>query len=320
VPVDLVAAAATPPKPPEIIGLFYVGYFHLLSGESEALKTWLALAAAEEELDAGRGALWIDGDDVGEGALLERLRSLGATDETITTLFAYMRPNDPLDQDKLPGVLSVVRDRKCRLAVFDGFNPLLGLHRLDPNSGTDVELFYRLHPEAWRRGRPDRQRRQVAGGAGRMGDRLGAEEVEVEVHLAMKTIEPLVRGGTGRAKIDVHKDRPGHLERPSPGIFVIESDDSQCSWRIDPDESRGAEGEFRPTNLMEKVSRFLERNREEPQSRNQVEGEKLGKAEYVRVAIDRLAAEGYATEFQGPRGARLLRSERPFRESAEEGL
>jgi hypothetical protein len=55
VPVDLVAAAATPPKPPEIIGLFYVGYFHLLSGESEALKTWLALAAAEEELDAGRG-------------------------------------------------------------------------------------------------------------------------------------------------------------------------------------------------------------------------------------------------------------------------
>jgi hypothetical protein len=55
-----------------------------------------------------------------------------------------MRPNDPLDQDKLPGVVSVVRDRKCRLAVFDGFNPLLGLHGLDPNSGTDVELFYRL--------------------------------------------------------------------------------------------------------------------------------------------------------------------------------
>jgi hypothetical protein len=61
----------------------------------------------------------------------------------------------------------------------------------------------------------------------------------------MKAIVPLVRGGTGKAKISVHKDRPGHLECPSPGLFVVESG-SVFSWRIQPDESRGEGGEFRP--------------------------------------------------------------------------
>jgi hypothetical protein len=59
VPVDVVAAAADPPAPPEIIELFYPGCNHLVSGESEALKTWLLLAAAAAELEEGRGVLWL---------------------------------------------------------------------------------------------------------------------------------------------------------------------------------------------------------------------------------------------------------------------
>ena len=45
-PIDLVAHAAEPPRPPDVIGLFYVGLNHLVSGESESAKSWLALAAA----------------------------------------------------------------------------------------------------------------------------------------------------------------------------------------------------------------------------------------------------------------------------------
>ncbi len=142
--VDLVARAARPPEPPDIIGLFYPGYFHLLSGESEALKTWLALVAAAEELRAGRGVLWVDGDDVGDGAVLERLRLLGVDDDVITAKFAYMVPAEPLDQDRLADVLAAAEARACRLAVMDGFNPLLVLHGLNPDSGSDVETFYRL--------------------------------------------------------------------------------------------------------------------------------------------------------------------------------
>ena len=127
---------------------------------------------------------------------------------------------------------------------------------------------------------------------------IGSErkKSKAEVHLGMKTLTPLVRGGTGRAKIDVHKDRPGHLTRPSAGIFVVETG-PDFAWRIDPDDSHGELGEFRPTALMEKVSRFLELRPGEPQTRNQIEQAKLGKAEYVRVAMDRLVEERFATEF-----------------------
>ncbi len=319
VPRSLIQLAALPPEPPALIGLLYPGYNHLLSGESEALKTWLAIAAAAEELRAGRGVLWVDGDDVGAGALLERLTLLGATADQVDRLFGYVLPDEPFGDDMRPTVIDVVRDLACRLAVLDGFNPLMTIHGLDPNSGTDVEKFYALFNPIRRLGVANVFTDNVVKSKdGRDGGwAIGSERKrsKAEVHLGMRKLEALVRGGTGRSKIDVHKDRPGHLSRPCAGLFVVESVDGY-SWRIDPDESRGDQGEFRPTHLMEKVSRWLERL-SDPQSMNQIESAKLGKAAYVRTAVTRLVEDGYATEFPGPNRARLVRLERPFREDDE---
>jgi hypothetical protein len=218
-------------------------------------------------------------------------------------------------------VLEVVRSRSCRLAVLDGFYPLLFLHGLDPDKGTDIERFYRLidpirkAPTAVVLSDNVVKAREARGTWA-----IGSERKrsKAEVHLGMRALARLIRGGTGRAKIDVHKDRPGHLQRPSPGVLVIKSSESGCSWEIRPDESRGDEGEFRPTALMEKVCRYLEAEGEAC-SRNQIEQQKLGGTEYVRLAIDRLISEGYATEFEGPRKARLVRLERSFRADEDEG-
>ncbi len=152
----------------------------------------------------------------------------------------------------------------------------------------------------------------------RGGWAIGSErkKSKAEVHLGMKGLEALVRGGTGKARIDVHKDRPGHLERPSPGTLVLVSHGDACSWRIDPDQSRDVDGEFRPTALMEKVSRYLEL-RAEAVSRNQIESDVLGKRGYIRIAIDRLIMEGYAKELPGSNRARLVELERAFREEED---
>jgi hypothetical protein len=321
--VDIVARAARPPEPPQILELLYPGLNHLLSGESEAMKTWLALIAAAEELAAGRGVLWIDGDDVGSGALLERLQLLGADTDAIARRFAYVLPDEALDVESRSGVLEVVRSRACRLAVLDGFNPLLVLHGLNPDSGVDVETFYRLIDPI--RKAPSAivlsdnvVKSREARGAWAIGSER--KKSKAEVHLGMKGIVPLVRGGTGKARIDVHKDRPGHLTRPSPGILVLSSTGDQCSWRVDPVESRGEEGEFRPTTLMERVSRQLELRGGEVDSRSVIEDAVTGKAVHVRLAIDRLVQEGYATEFEGPRKARGLRLERRFRVDEDDEL
>ncbi len=278
-PESIVAIAAQPPQPPELIGLFYPGYNHLVSGESEALKTWLMLAAAAAELRQGRGVLWVDGDDVGPGALLERLLLLGAGESMIDTRYAYVRPDEPLTEERLVDVLDVVREHSCRLAVFDGFNPLLALHGLDPNSGSDVEGFYRHIDPIRKLGVATALTDNVVKSREARGRwAIGSErkKSKAEVHLGMQTLTPLVRGGTGRAKIEVHKDRPGHLVRPTAGILVIESG-LTFSWRIDPDDSRDDQGEFRPTELMLKVSRHLEARWKEPQSRNAIEQAKLGR-------------------------------------------
>lgn len=312
-PCDLVADVAEPPARPSLLELFYLGLFHLVSGESEALKTWLLLFAAIEEFAAGNGVVWIDCDDVGKPAILERLRIIGATDDAISERFAYILPDEPLADAYLADVLAVIRVRRCRLVVVDGFNPAMALHGLNPDVGLDVEAFYKLLNPIRKAGPAVALTDNVAKSRETRGTwAIGSERKrsKAEVHLGMRTIAPLVRGGTGRAKIEVHKDRPGWLQRPSPGLLVVEAG-SVFTWRIAPDDSRDVEGAFRPTSLMLKVSRFLERS-EEPQSRSQIEKAKLGGTDHVRAALDRLLLEGYAEEFAGKHKARLVRLIRPF--------
>jgi len=68
---------------------------------------------------------------------------------------------------------------------------------------------------------------------------------------------------------------------------------------------------------MERISRFLERH-QDPVSRNAIEKDVEGKATAKRTAIDRLIVEGYATESEGARGARLVQLLRPYSEDTNE--
>jgi AAA domain len=319
-PSDIVALGAEPTLPPEVAGLFYVGKNHLLSGESEAGKTWLALAAVADELNAGRGVLWVDADDVGAGDLLERLRSLEVADDVIARLFAYVLPDDGLSEGDLLELVAALERRSARLAIFDGFNPLLGLHGLDPNTGVDVERLYQLLDPIRKAGcasvwTDNVVKSKEARGAWAIGSER--KKSKAEVHLGVRALEQFGRNRTGKARLDVFKDRPGHLRASPPGLFVLTSDGERCSWQFEDDHSHDEQGAFRPTRLMEKVSRYLEQWGE-PQSRNAIEQAVIGNAQAKRLAIERLIAEGYALESQGPRGARPVQSVRPFREENEE--
>jgi hypothetical protein len=52
-PIHLLEAGANPPAPPTIADLLYRDRSHLLSGETEAVKTWLALIFAAELIQLG---------------------------------------------------------------------------------------------------------------------------------------------------------------------------------------------------------------------------------------------------------------------------
>lgn len=322
VALDLAELGVHKPEPPAIGGLLYPGRRHVFSGEAEAGKSWLLLAVAADEIREGRGVVWLDADGMGASDVLERLRNLGLEDEAISRLFAYLEPEEAITPAAAEHVRNLLGERQGRLLVFDAFNSALTLHGLDPNSTVEVERFWRDVVDPFASSGvavalPDHvvKQREARGKYAYGSER---KHSGAEVHLGMVAVEPFGRGRTGRAKLTVHKDRPGSIERPSPGLFVLTSDptDGRCRWEVEPDSSVTEKGDFRPTHLMERVSRYLEGS-DKPRSRKAIEENVKGKAEYVRQAIDALIAGGYAIEFTGDHGARLVKLETPFREHDE---
>jgi hypothetical protein len=320
-PLDLVELAQSPPQPPEVARLFYCGKRHLVSGEFETGKSWLAIAAAAVELLEGRGVVWIDEDQMGPASLLERLRAFGVPDQAISSRFAYIRPERAADEEAVASLREEARAREARLVVVDSLNPALARHDLDLNSSADVERFFQLFADPLcdegaafvaldHVVKNSENRGRYAYGSERKG--TGSH-----VHLGLRVVEPFGRDRTGKARITVHKDREGFLERPIAGLFVLESENGRCTWRLEADESHDAEGKFRPTGYMERVSRYLELRDPEPQALSQIEKQVIGKAEHIRQAVEQLLAESYVGEQEGPRGARLLTVLRSFREGDE---
>jgi hypothetical protein len=140
-PANLIQLAANPPEPPTIGGLLYPGKRTVLSGETESMKTWLALILCKAELDIGLPVCWVDLDAMGPGAMLERLQLLGVTDEQIGD-FLYYEPSGQLTATPKTDLTATIAARGIRLCVIDAFNPILGLHGLDPNSVPTSRQFW----------------------------------------------------------------------------------------------------------------------------------------------------------------------------------
>jgi len=314
-PLNPVEQAANPPEPPMIGGLLYVGKRGLISGETESLKTWLALILAKAEMDAGFAVAWADLDAMGSGELLDRLRILGVPDETISRLFLLYEPSEALKLARLDDVCALLRDRGVRFFCIDAFNPMLGLHGLDPNSTSDVETFWReVAAPITRAGAAPTLLDHVPKSPDGRGKYAYGSERKASgaiVHIGTRALEPFARGTTGSTLLTTHKDRPGYLPRPALGRLILESDGERVGYRLEADHSRTGSS-FRPTVLMERISRALEIE-SEPVSKDWVEKTVTGKSKALRAGLNLLVAEGYIAQRETSRGYELM-SARPYRE------
>jgi hypothetical protein len=138
-----------------------------------------------------------------------------------------------------------------------------------------------------------------------------------DVALSVQLLKRLQRNPSqeGLLKLTVCKDRPGWLERPYPGLVKFEfTEEGLISCALTPAAPRSEEkpDSFRPTKLMERVSRAVESS--PGVSKNQVEKNVQGRAEWVRKSVDYLVQDGYVRAEDGARGAVLLTSIKPYRE------
>lgn len=305
--------------------LFYAGKVNGLIGESESGKTWVALLAVQQALHVGERVLYLDFED-SAGGIVGRLRALGATPGELARL-AYIDPDETLHIAAKADLAAVLDTHTPGLIVLDGFNAAMTLLGLDLQSNKDATTFSQALLKPLSRTSatviyidhlPKNKEAQGKGGIGAQAKRA----MTTGCALRVDVVQEFGRGMTGRLKLTVDKDRAGHVRAISAGakiagqaVLVSAADGTSVDLYIEAPDLRPANerGPFKPTHLMEKVSRFLEAG-PGPWSKQAIEDAVEGKAEYLRAALAVLVEEGYVSRETGPRGALLHTSARPYRE------
>lgn len=305
---------------PDGVALLYPGQVHSFAAEPESGKSWLVLAESARLINDERAVLYLDFEDTSE-SIVGRLLALGARPEAIGRWFTLVRPDDGIKGDE---VARLLQQGPFALAVVDGVTEAMGLLGLEVNSNDDVARFRKMlaRPLA-RSGAATVEVDHVAkdpANRGRFALGGGHKLAGVAVAYGLTAIERPSRVKAGRIKVTVEKDRHGHVRAHQDAGKVIaiariepEDDGRQVTVTLDAPDSVAADGTFRPTVLMERVSRAIEDD--SGMSRREVLDVVKGKKREAKIeALDLLVAEGFVRVEADGRAQRHF-SERPFRES-----
>lgn len=303
--------------------LLYPGSFHSMAAEPESGKSWTALIACAQELSAGEWVTYVDWEDR-PGRIVSRLQLLGVDDEAIVKRFRYIRPVAPIDQ--IGHTLLDHAAVSSTLVVLDGITEAMTLQGLDLNSQNDVAHFIHAFPKRLADLGPavlqiDHLPKQTEdGNRFAIGAQHKLAGLDGAAYL-LKVIDPFGRGKIGKARITVAKDREGFVREQAVGHhigdLILESHGEQLMAYIQPPKvaTHSTDGTFRPTVLMERVSRFVEENPET--SGNTISTTVKGKRSGILDAVKVLHLEGYLTTVNGPRGSVLYKSATAYREATD---
>jgi len=268
--------------------LLYPGEIHSLAGEPETGKGWIALAAV----------LYLDFEDA-PASIIGRLLALGAPPNAIVDRFTYVRPSDPFTAATLDALLA---RHTYQLAVIDGLSEAYALLGLDPYSNSDAAKFLAAlaRPIADSGAAVLLIDHVVKAKDTRGRYALGAQHklAGIAVAYSTHTIHPPSRTNAGLIRINVEKDRHGHVRSHAHANVIAlahitpQNDGDQVTVALEPPEVNVTEsGTHRPTVLMGRVSDYV---RDEPgASRNTIRNGVKGRGEYVDNALHLLIAEGY---------------------------
>jgi hypothetical protein len=300
-PRNLAELEDRPPVQPELggLGLVYPGKRHVFSGPQESAKTLAAYVVGLSVVRSGGRVVLID-FEMGPWDAKTRLRELGARDDEIAQ-FAYVEPDTPSTPERVGALV----DLEPRLVLVDAAAGAFQLEGLDDNARRDVERWASAWVTPfWKAGIATIVLDHVTKNAETRGTYAIGSERKVggaDVHLGFSVITPIRRGSHGRYQITTHKDRGGCLKRGKLATFELASDPEthHFTWAFVPAPVVDEEHEFRPTAIMEKVSRFVA-VQSEPVTQRRIRDEKFGKTAYVADAIRILEREGYITVTELP--------------------
>ncbi|WP_170931498.1 AAA family ATPase [Aeromicrobium sp. PE09-221] len=216
------------------VALFYPGRVHALISESEAGKTWLALHAAHQELEAGRVVYYLDFEDTRHG-VVRRLISMGCPPEVIERGFRYIQPDEAFKPVR-EAVLAALRRDRPSLVVVDGVTEAMVQNSWKQNANDEIAEFFQilLRPMAATGAAVvmlDHLPKSEEGSAGRgaIGGVAKLNGIDGAAY-RLKPVRPIVKGREGLSRVTIDKDRPGEVKRhqdDKKGIadLIVDSDE-----------------------------------------------------------------------------------------------
>lgn len=324
-------------------GLFYRGAVNDLHGEPGCGKSMIAQIATAQELRQGHDVIYIDYEDSARN-VVKRLLLLGVTGEQIVQHLHYVRPSaKPSSPTSLDGWKETLDYADtATLAIIDGVTSCLAYAGLDSNSGDDIAAWYNTMPRLISACGPavvlidhvvksKDNRGRYAGGS--MQKLALIDGISYSVDMT----KPVGKGVRGTIVIKSGKDRISEIEehcavnwsngshlREAARIEINSTDPKLMRVTIArpnmmPSEDRQAKrDDFRPTGLMERISRMLEDSLEEP---NQSELFKALKEDgsgartaVMSKAVSLLLQEGFVSNRSGRNNRSIFKSVRPYRQ------
>lgn len=198
--------------------LFYAAKIHVLNAESETGKTWLALHAAQQEVEAGHHVFFYDFEDDAHTVTC-RLLDMGVPADAIDKLFHYAAPDEPMTAQRRTALLRLHNAIKPTLIITDGVTEVMGQNGWAQKDNDDIATFYNTILKPFARcgaavvaldhlPKYDEGKRGAIGGVHKLNGVDGA----VYRLEAFKEIAP---GREGVTRIKHEKDRPGQVKKHS---------------------------------------------------------------------------------------------------------
>ena len=120
-------------------GLLYRDGVHTIHGQSESMKSWLALTIVTTTVQSGLSVLMLDFEEAGADEIGYRLGLLGLTRDQMTNQVEYEVPEGPPDAT---GVRDLMRNKPA-VVVIDSAAGALAEMRRTSTSNDDVNVWFR---------------------------------------------------------------------------------------------------------------------------------------------------------------------------------
>lgn len=317
----LVAGTLTRHKPTVgVLGdgraLFYRGKVNGIAGASGSGKTWTALAASAQQLDAGAHVVYVDLEDDATG-VVGRLLDLGADPDLILARFHYVSPQERFGQAAAMHLADALIHRPT-LVVIDSTGESMALDGAKPNDDDDTARWFRSLPTPVARTGAavivlDHVVKADEGGLWPIGSQRKRAAINGAQYM-QSTVRAFAKDTAGMAKLVCAKDRHGNYrtgQRVADLHVNPHPEGVALDLRAHDDTAPSTARVWRPTGLMERIATALAGSTE-PLSFRGIDGAVTGKAEHIRTALGVLVAEGYVTVTNGPRNATLHTLAKPY--------